>query len=79
VLVPPALLQSFNLQSGDAITDASATLSETLEFRGRSSPAFDFLDNVSVTGAGVPDGGLTVSLLGCTLLGLAALRRKLSC
>ena len=28
---------------------------------------------------GVPDGGSTVSLLGCALLGLAALRRKLSC
>ena len=46
-----------HLQSEDAITDASATLSETLEFEGRNSPAFDFLDNVSVTGAGVPDGG----------------------
>jgi hypothetical protein len=29
--------------------------------------------------AGVPDGGSTVSLLGFSLLGLAALRRKLSC
>jgi hypothetical protein len=47
----------FHLQSEDAITDASATLSETLEFEGRNAPAFDFLDNVSVTGAGVPDGG----------------------
>jgi hypothetical protein len=27
----------------------------------------------------VPDGGSTVSLLGCALLGLAALWRKLSC
>jgi hypothetical protein len=32
-----------------------------------------------IEGAGVPDGGSTVSLLGCALLGLAALRRKLSC
>jgi hypothetical protein len=31
-----------------------------------------------IGGAGVPDGGTTVSLLGCALLGLAALRRKLS-
>jgi hypothetical protein len=31
-----------------------------------------------IPGAGVPDGGSTVSLLGCALLGLAALRRKLS-
>ena len=29
--------------------------------------------------AGVPDGGSTVSLLGCALLGLAAVRRKLGC
>jgi hypothetical protein len=29
--------------------------------------------------AGVPDGGSTISLLGCALLGLAALRRKLGC
>ena len=27
----------------------------------------------------VPDGGSTISLLGCALFGLAALRRKLSC
>jgi hypothetical protein len=32
-----------------------------------------------IGGAGVPDGGSTVSLLGCALLGLAALRRKLGC
>ena len=32
-----------------------------------------------IGGAGVPDGGSTVSLLGCALLGLAALRRKLCC
>jgi VPDSG-CTERM motif len=29
-----------------------------------------------IGGTGVPDGGTTVSLLGCALLGLAALRRK---
>jgi hypothetical protein len=32
-----------------------------------------------IGGAGVPDGGSTISLLGCALLGLAAFRRKLSC
>jgi hypothetical protein len=32
-----------------------------------------------IGGPGVPDGGSTVSLLGCALLGLAALRRKLGC
>jgi protein with PEP-CTERM/exosortase system signal len=34
---------------------------------------------LQIGAAGVPDGGTTVSLLGCALLGLAALRRKLSC
>ncbi len=33
----------------------------------------------SVGVPGVPDGGSTVSLLGCALLGLAGLRRKLGC
>ena len=33
----------------------------------------------SVGVPGVPDGGSTVSLLGCALLGLVALRRKLGC
>ncbi len=43
--------------------------------------AYWHLDDVSVepAGVGVPDGGSTVSLLGCALLGLAALRRKLGC
>jgi hypothetical protein len=34
---------------------------------------------LTIQRAGVPDGGSTVSLLGFALLGLAALRRKLSC
>jgi hypothetical protein len=34
---------------------------------------------LQIGAAGVPDGGSTVSLLGCALLGLAALRRKLGC
>jgi VPDSG-CTERM motif len=40
-----------------------------------------FLDDVSVNpaGVGVPDAGSTLPLLGFALLGLAALRRKLSC
>jgi hypothetical protein len=42
-----------------------------------------YLDDISVNpagvGVGVPDGGSTVSLLGCALLGLVALRRKLRC
>jgi VPDSG-CTERM motif len=38
-----------------------------------------FLDDISVEPVGVPDDGTTVSLLGCALLGLAGLRRKLGC
>jgi hypothetical protein len=68
---PGFLTATFHLQATSALT--------TLEFEGYNAPSFDFLDNVSVTPAGVPDGGATVSLLGCALLGLAALRRKLSC
>jgi hypothetical protein len=37
-------------------------------------PNFEFTTTVPT-----PDSGSTVSLLGCALLGLAALRRKLSC
>jgi hypothetical protein len=38
-----------------------------------------YLDDISVTPAGVPDGGSTVSLLGLALFGVAVLRRKLRC
>jgi hypothetical protein len=61
----------------------ASTASTNLDFV--SAPAQGtvhwFLDDISVnpTGVGVPDGGSTVSLLGCALLGLAAVRRKLSC
>ena len=48
----------------------------TLEFAGRNGPSFTYLDDVSVTA--MPDGGSTVSILGCALLGLAAVRRKLN-
>jgi hypothetical protein len=34
---------------------------------------------LQIGAAGVPDGGSTVSLLACALVGLAGLRRKLSC
>ena len=38
-----------------------------------------YLDDISVTPVGVPDGGSTVSLLGFALLGVAVLQRKLRC
>ena len=52
--------------------------STTLEFEGFNAPSFDYLDNVSVTPAGVPDSGSTVSLLSFALLGVAVLQRKLN-
>jgi hypothetical protein len=66
-------------------TETASTASTTLLFdfnndiTNRSNRWF--LDDVSVNpaGVGVPDGGSTLSLLGCALLGLAALRRKLGC
>jgi hypothetical protein len=62
---------TFNVTTSSAMT--------ALEFQSSSSFGSLQLDDVSVTPAGVPDGGSTVSLLGCALLGLTALRRKLSC
>jgi hypothetical protein len=45
----------------------------------RSNPVYGITGGSITAPAGVPDGDSTVSLLGCALLGLAALRRKLSC
>ena len=62
-------------------TETASSASTALQFLGIGSDATNWLlDDVSVNAVGtVPDGGTTVSLLGCALLGLAALRRKLSC
>jgi len=60
-------------------TTVTASASSTTLAFATSGLGFSFLDDVSVEVAGVPDGGTTVSLLGCALLGLAALRRKLGC
>jgi len=60
--------------------NASALTSSTnLNFTVNGVDGAFLLDDVSVEPAGVPDGGTTASLLGCALLGLAALRRKLGC
>ena len=58
------------------VTATNASTFLLFDFEG--SERF-FLDDVSVNLATVPDAGSTVSLLGCALLGLAALRRKLGC
>jgi hypothetical protein len=53
--------------------------STTLEFEGFNTPWYDFLDDVSVNVASVPDAGSTLPLLSFALLGVAVLRRKLRC
>jgi hypothetical protein len=62
------------------VTASTSSTNLSFIFGTDASTAW-FLDDVSVnpSGVGVPDGGSTVSLLGCALVGLAALRRKLRC
>jgi hypothetical protein len=65
---------TFNVTASTASTDL------VFEFQ-KAVPEAWFLDDVSVNpaGVGVPDAGSTLPLLGFASLGLAALRRKLSC
>ena|SRR6266480_4040605 len=74
--------------SGAALSDSMTFNNATLASLGVTPGTYVWswgtgLPNQNFTliigGAGVPDGGSTVSLLGCALLGLAALRRKLGC
>jgi VPDSG-CTERM motif len=57
----------------------ATSASTTLEFDGRNRPWWDYLDDVSVNLASVPDAGSTLPLLSFALLGVAVLRRKLRC
>jgi len=57
-------------------TFTAASASSAIQF---TTGGIFLLDDISVTPTGVPDGGTTVSLLGCALLGLAGLRRRLGC
>jgi hypothetical protein len=61
--------------------NATASGANTLLQFNENGSGVLLLDDISVepTGVGVPDGGSTVSLLGCAFLGLVALRRKLRC
>jgi VPDSG-CTERM motif/Protein of unknown function (DUF642) len=71
----------FNSASGYAEYTFNATASgasTALNFTN-TGVGFLLLDDISVTPTTVPDGGTTVSLLGCALVGLAGLRRKLGC
>jgi len=61
-------------------TETASASSTDLEFFVSGVNGAFVLDDVSVNAVGtVPDGGTTVSLLGCALLGLAGLRRRLGC
>jgi len=73
--------------SGHALSDSSTYDSATFASLGVTPGTYEWTwgaganqnFTLQIGAAGVPDGGSTVSLLGCALLGLAALRRKLSC
>jgi len=76
-----------NYVSGAALSDSMTFNSATFASLGVTPGTYVWtwgtgLENQNFTliigGAGVPDGGSTVSLLGCALLGVAA-GRKLSC
>ena len=55
--------------------------STVLQFGFVQNNSYWDFDDVSVeaSGAGVPDAGSTLPLLGCALLGVAVLRRELRC
>ena len=74
--------------SGDLLSSSSTYTNATLASLGVTPGTYIWrwgngLENQKFTliigGVGVPDGGTAISLLGCALLGLAALRRKLRC
>jgi len=86
--LPPAIILPLGYVSGAALSNSMTFNNATFASLGVTPGTYVWtwgtgLPNQNFTliigGAGVPDGGTTVSLLGFALLGLAALRRKLSC
>jgi hypothetical protein len=84
----PGLLVPQGYVSGAALSSSATWDNATFASLGVTPGTYEWtwgtgLPNQNFTliigGAGVPDGGSTVSLLGFGLLGLAAFRRKLSC
>ena len=82
------LFVPFLYTSGDPLTNSMTFDNATFASLGVTPGTYEWtwgtgLPNQNFTliigGAGVPDGGSTVSLLGFGLLGFAALRRKLAC
>ena len=59
-------------------TEKATGASTQIQFLFENHPSWYRLDDVNVSAA-VPDAGSTYSLLGLASLGLASLRRKLSC
>jgi hypothetical protein len=80
ILDSPGTNQLFvfsDIQGGNDIPDGTPI--QEIGFVSGVQTAFNITFHDLGDAAGVPDGGSTVSLLGCALLGLAALRRRLSC
>ena len=82
IIVPQGYISGAALSSSATFNNATlASLGATPGFYswtwGDGENQFFALEIGSVGVPGVPDGGSTVSLLGCALLGLAAVRRKL--
>jgi hypothetical protein len=62
------------------LTETAIGASTEIKFLFENNPSWYRLDDVNVSAAsGVPDTSSTFSLLGLASLGVAALRRKLSC
>ena len=87
-IVQRLLVVPLGYVSGTALSSSATWNNETFASLGVTPATYEWtwgtgLPNQNFTliigRAGVPDGGSTVSLLGCALLGLATLRRKLSC
>ena len=55
----------------------ASSASTELEFLGQQGADYIGLDNASLTANSVPDGGLTIAMLGMGISGLAFIRRKL--
>jgi hypothetical protein len=81
-LNPPPITAGNTFAPTEFSYDVVATApSTTLSFGIQALHGWYYLSDISVVqtnGAGVPDGGTTVSLLGLGFLGLGALRRKLA-
>ena len=84
--IPGGLFVPNGYVSGAALSDSMTVNNATFASLGVTPGTYIWswgtgLPNQNFTliigGVGVPDGGTTISLLGCALLGLAALRRKL--